>query len=645
MKYSAGLREKGKVMKNTKKGFTLVELLVVIAILAILATITIVGYTSFINRANESKAENEAVQIEQYIKSALMLDENVYIKKTDDYYIVCTRVGNDYVVSKTETAPARATQITEIPQNLVNGLEYIDVGGLTYTSDEGTVIVIKIPTSVEPEPEPEYSEGLKFTLNADGVSYSVSKGTCNDTNVVIPSTYEGKPVTSIGKDAFRGFTSLISVEIPNSIILIDDYAFYYCTSLADIEIPNSVTIIGGGAFTFCKSLVNIEIPNSITHINSDTFSNCSSLTNIVIPDSVTTIGSYAFDTCQNLESIEIPNSVTTICTSAFGDCTSLSSVKLTNSVMSIWEKTFENCTSLTSIDFEGTVSEWNAISKLEQWDNNTGEYTIRCTNGGITKDDIAFYSDDVVSKGLEFELIDDGHSYCVIGVGYCTDTDIIIPSTYNGLPVTSIGEYAFEYEHITSVVIPDSVTFIDYWAFRDCQYLTRIQIGNSVSNIRSTAFYNCTSLKTIVVDKNNLDYKSTDGNLYTKDGLTLVKYATGKEEISFTIPDTVTSIGDNAFSCCASLTSIEIPGSVTSVGDNAFSYCVSLTSIEIPDSVTRIEDWLFLYCTSLTSIKFDGTMEQWNALEKGIDWDDQTGAYVICCTDGEIAKDGTVTYY
>ena len=142
-------------MKNKKKGFTLVELLVVIAILAILATVTIVGYTSFIQKANESKAENEAIQIEQYIKSALVLDESVYIKKTDDYYIVCTRVGNDYKVSKTKTAPAGATQITEIPQNLVNGLEYMDVGGLTYTSDKGVTKIIKPYTSVDPIPEPK----------------------------------------------------------------------------------------------------------------------------------------------------------------------------------------------------------------------------------------------------------------------------------------------------------------------------------------------------------------------------------------------------------------------------------------------------------------------------------------------------------
>ena len=154
---------------------------------------------------------------------------------------------------------------------------------------------------------------------------------------------------------------------------------------------------------------------------------------------------------------------------------------------------------------------------------------------------------------------------------------------------------------IPSEIDGKSVTSIGYWAFRDCTGLTSITIPNSVTSVYG-AFGGCTGLTSINVASDNNCYSSNNGVLFNKKKTELIGYPAGKSQTSYTIPNSVTSIGDGAFYGCTGLTSITIPNSVTSIGDEAFEYCTGLTSITIPNSVTSIGCWAFYGCTGLTSI-------------------------------------------
>ena len=321
----------------------------------------------------------------------------------------------------------------------------------------------------------------------------------------------------------------------------------YYSSLREYVVREGTEVICDYAFWLCESLQSITIPNSVTSIGDGAFKMCKSLQSVTIPNSVTSIGKEAFRDCNSLQSITIPNSVKSIGNRAFYLCESLQSVTIPNSVTSIGDGAFRDCNSLQSITIPNSV-----------------------TSIG----DEAFYRCESLQS-------------------------VTIPNS-----VTSIGDDAFYLcESLQSVTIPNSVTSIGDAAFWGCKYLQSITIPNSVRNIGNHAFRDCNICFFIC---NSTYFQNDDVCLFNKDKTAIVSRI--KDCVNYIIPNSVTSIGDYAFSGCESLQSITIPNSVTSIGKHAFEQCNSLQSITIPNSVTKIGGGAFWPCKSLQSVTIQNSV-------------------------------------
>ena len=365
-----------------------------------------------------------------------------------------------------------------------------------------------------------------------------------------------------------------------------------------VVIPIGVTAIGPNAFSG-SSLTSITIPATVTHILAGAFYQATQLTSITIPASVTTIGDAAFRGATALNSVTIPASVTSIGAGAFYEASALTSITIPASVTSIGNQAFYGATNLATVTF--------------------------APGSNIDIGMNAFYGTAVTSITIpaSFERIG---QYAFGGASALATVTFAA-----GSQLTSIGEDAFSGTALTSITIPASLTSIDQNAFRFAtlltsvtfapgsqltsigQYafygtaLTNFTIPASVTSIDTYAFYGASLLSDITVDGANLNYSSVDGVLFNKNSDTLILHLKGRGGTSYTIPATVTSIGEGAFDETALTTVTFAEGShLTSIGGWAFYGATALTSITIPASVTSIGAGAFYEASALTDVYFLG---------------------------------------
>ena len=429
------------------------------------------------------------------------------------------------------------------------------------------------------------SAGLYFNVTYNEVEYSV---------------------TGIGEYAFRKCSALTQVTLPNSVTSIGESAFRECSALAQVNIPGSVTDIGNWAFNECAALTHITIPDGVAAIGYGTFQNCSALAQVNIGSGVGTIGEYAFYICSSLAEVTIPDNVTSIESNAFKSCSSLREVTIGNGLAGMGDSAFANCKSLTCFNVASGNTAFCAEdgvlfskdkSTLVQYPAGKAETTYAIP-GGVTR--------------LGTEAFYGCSSLLTLHCGTATPP--------------ALGSNCFKSSGITTVFIPagtleaytsawgNGYTYIEEWELTvhvetpgGLEAALNGHNSSKITRLTITGTLNGTDFSLINNDMTRLYALDISG--ITNTTLPDEVFAVNTTLLQVDLPSQLTAIPVWAFLRC-SIPAISIPESVTSIGKEAFYKCTALTQVTIPEGVTSMGSRAFANCTALTRVN-------WNAIRCG----------------------------
>ena len=379
-------RERSKYVNLTeKRGISLIVLIITIIVIIILAAAVILTITKNnpVSSAKESAFKEDVRTFQDdlaltvakaYTDKQGQRDEKI---STSDF----NKIKN-YIPSFTEKYKGKFI----IQDDQLVGTDSLSEKEKTWANDINISTSGKAPFDSEKWDETATNENC-FLWDEDGTTITgldeeklagVTKIRIPSKCTVIRSDYAG----NIAEDYRNLIKQMVTVEIPDTVTEIGEYAFYEWKNLEKVITSSNITSIGEDAFGGCNNLTNITIPEGVTSIGGSAFISCGSLTNITIPNSVINIGIAAFNNCSSLTNITIPNSVISIESFAFEGCRSLTNITIPNSVTRIGALIFCACNNLTNITYNGTQSQWNNISK-DGWSLQSSIKTVTCTDGVI----------------------------------------------------------------------------------------------------------------------------------------------------------------------------------------------------------------------------------------------------------------------
>ena len=582
---------------------------------------------------------------------------------------------------------------------------------ITHANDEYGICVIC---------DPDASRGLEFTVY-DNYCAVKGIGTCTDKDIVIPSMYNGKTVECILNSAFSG-KGIESVLISNNIYIIEESAFANCSNLKSVifEEDGKLAWINENAFKGCSSLVSIEIPSPVTHIYKNAFADCTSLVSVEIPDTVSYIYK-AFEGCTSLSGIYITN-ISKWCSIKFYDsyvntevytplksgcnlylngnlvtdiviegitkiekfalygCKSLRSVVISEGIESIGDYAFANCTSLLSVTIPGggyisIAEDKNAFVGCQRLIEVVNNSTLPIKAGEHTYGLIAMKAIEV-HTGESKIVNQNGYLFYTYGdVNYLVryigdDIDLILPDNYNNEAYVIYKGAFGDINSIKSVCIPGTVSEIGEQAFSGCVNLESVTICDGVKTIYSGAFYgcglknlviesterlnisgdevfrNCSSLKTLVLSNN---VHISGNNVFFGCPIEVADVCNThlshlpKTHIVEVTVNGYGRISNEAFMECTSLVKLVIGDNITAVGDKAFYECVGLVSVTIGENVSSIGNQAFYHCYRLIEIINKSSLE----IEPGDNDHGEIGRFTldVHIGDSKIVQYGEYLFY
>lgn len=493
-------------------------------------------------------------------------------------------------------------------------------------------------------------------------------------------------VTSVGDNEFADCTSLKSINLPESIASVGNNAFKNDSKLTGITMPESITSVGSYAFSRCTNLSRL---NSTTNGEYN------------LPNCAVNEGTYAFTPAVT---VNIPEGVTTIGAASFNGCDDLNSVNIPSTISSIGNSAFMNCTKLDNINYNGTITQWNEITKgVGVFKNDSGDLHITCLDGTIDalKTSAIFtYTDGTTTKvydstaitvsdvsnveNVMTAVIKEGVTYVDCFNGAENLLSVTLPSTLTtigdsgftncaklseiSIPsnVSSIGNYAFKNcSGITSVAIPTNVQAINTSTFENCSQLTAMSISVNIKTIKQGAFNGCTGIKKFTYGGTIEQYRNftkteswhngitiqkvncTNGNCYFDGTVSFILATlTYKDGSTYNIEGKSSTLRQSDITASTlpsknDIIKVEIGEDTTIISQSTFEGCSGITSVSLPSTLRTIDYGAFAGCESLTSIYYNGTIDNWNNITIGSNWNYIVHKdFRVICTDGYITTDG-----